>query len=252
MNYISINDITNWDSESDSEKTAICDQAEDTIERITHDYFYPKPFDIKVNGSGNSRIFMPFIQNVLHISKVEVFDTDLSYFDFDKFSLTGEYDDLGYVQIFQKGINNVRIKGTKGWAEKITITGVSGDFEVWETITGGTSEATAVVKEVNDSYLLIAGKSKQFTADETITGGTSEATATTTPSENNPPLAIKNACIKLAMSKQDSTLYTYYSDLESERLGDYSYKRGSGAKFLTGIVEVDRLIKPYILTRPLL
>ena len=57
---------------------------------------------------------------------------------------------------------------------------VAGNFTVGETITGGTSEATAVVATATGStitYSYLGDSNKVFTT-ETITGGTSSATAT--------------------------------------------------------------------------
>lgn len=61
-----------------------------------------------------------------------------------------------------------------------TITSASGTFTVGETVTGGTSSATAVVDshDTTNSLLYIYSESADFTAGETITGGTSSKTAT--------------------------------------------------------------------------
>ncbi len=61
-----------------------------------------------------------------------------------------------------------------------------GPYQVGETITGGTSGETAVVKEVGSGYLLIAAQSGTFTASETLTGGTSGATASYTDIDGLP------------------------------------------------------------------
>lgn len=60
----------------------------------------------------------------------------------------------------------------------ITISSVSGTFQVGETITGGTSTETANILFVGDDFLLVDTVSGAFTNGETITGGTSAATAT--------------------------------------------------------------------------
>lgn len=67
----------------------------------------------------------------------------------------------------------------------LPISGASGDFEVGETITGGTSTETAVVVAVSKErdYLLVAAPSGALTAGETITGGTSTETAVVTSYE---------------------------------------------------------------------
>jgi len=63
---------------------------------------------------------------------------------------------------------------------KLNVTGESGTFQDWETITGGTSGATAIVLEYDaDSHYLILGQVEgTFQDGETITGSTSGATAT--------------------------------------------------------------------------
>ena len=57
----------------------------------------------------------------------------------------------------------------------------SGSFTIGETITGGTSAATAsVITKTNSTSMTITVPSGTFTSGETITGGTSSATTTTT------------------------------------------------------------------------
>ena len=57
----------------------------------------------------------------------------------------------------------------------------SGSFTIGETITGGTSAATAsVITKPNSTSMTIPVPSGTFTSGETITGGTSSATTTTT------------------------------------------------------------------------
>jgi hypothetical protein len=64
---------------------------------------------------------------------------------------------------------------------KLEISGKTGTFTAGETITGGTSGATAVVLEDRGTYLLVHTRiDTAFTAGETITGGTSGYTAVTT------------------------------------------------------------------------
>ena len=67
--------------------------------------------------------------------------------------------------------------------EKLWISSASGDFTVGETVTGGTSGATAVISYYDasgDAYMDVIRNqtSGTFQVDETITGGTSSETAT--------------------------------------------------------------------------
>jgi hypothetical protein len=55
-----------------------------------------------------------------------------------------------------------------------------GPFQRKETITGGTSNATAKIAYVGNGFLKVTDVSGQFTASETLTGGTSGATASYT------------------------------------------------------------------------
>jgi len=59
----------------------------------------------------------------------------------------------------------------------IDVSSVSGTFAVDETITGGTSGATATVKRVEADVLYFCNNSStDFSTSETVTGGTSSAT----------------------------------------------------------------------------
>ena len=65
------------------------------------------------------------------------------------------------------------------------------------------------------------------------------------------PVSIKRAAVILCRYENDETLYTKYDDLVSDRLGDMSQSRGQ-KKFLTGLMEADRLIRNYIRKRPMM
>ena len=65
------------------------------------------------------------------------------------------------------------------------------------------------------------------------------------------PVAIKQAAIILCRYENDETLYTKYDDLETDKLGDQTQVRGK-KKFLTGVMEADRLIRQYIRKRPMM
>jgi len=57
------------------------------------------------------------------------------------------------------------------------------------------------------------------------------------------PPSIKQAAVILCRFENDSTLYSQYSNLESETFGDRTIKK---EKFLTGVLEADRLLKAFI------
>lgn len=68
---------------------------------------------------------------------------------------------------------------------------------------------------------------------------------------SNCPVSIKRAAIILCRYENDETLYTKYDDLVSDKLGDMSQSRGQ-KKFLTGLMEADKLIRNYIRKRPIM
>lgn len=76
---------------------------------------------------------------------------------------------------FMKGVF-----GAVSTGEYVKISSLSADFTVGETVTGGTSSATATVVATSSEgdYVLVSGSSGAFTVGETITGGTSSSTAT--------------------------------------------------------------------------
>ena len=65
------------------------------------------------------------------------------------------------------------------------------------------------------------------------------------------PVGIKRATIILCRFENDETLYTAYDDLVSDKLGDGTINRGT-KKYLTGVQEADRLIRPYIRRKPIM
>ena len=77
-NYISASDIDNWPSGSnDAYKTRVIEEAEQLIEKILHRHFYSKTFDIQLNGTGKSRLFLPLTAPVLSVRKVYVSGIEL-------------------------------------------------------------------------------------------------------------------------------------------------------------------------------
>lgn len=60
----------------------------------------------------------------------------------------------------------------------VALSGITGTFVVGETVTGGTSAATATVTYVGSDFIGVKDRSGAFTGGETITGGTSGATGT--------------------------------------------------------------------------
>lgn len=263
-NYIKSTDVDNWADAGitvDADKQVVIDRIEEQVERLTKDYFYPKAFDVRIDGNGANRIFPSFYQDLILVSNVYVNDIEIrsSEWEYDKDSIYSSIlaqecqTLLGVSRLFPAGKGNVRIVGIIGWPERLDIDGLSGAFIVGETITGGASTTTAIIREVAPTYLKIAGRSTtNFRDDEQIAGGTSEATAnvnSTNGAVNDPPKAIKKACIILCRYENDPTLYTkYYKG--TEKMGDFSYS--TAEEPLAGVREADVLIRPYVRKKPMI
>lgn len=85
------------------------------------------------------------------------------------------------IQVEGKGFGYLlkAIFGSVNTGRYFPVSGGSGTFTVGETITGGTSSATAVVVafSAERDYILVSSISGTFQAAETLTGGSSSATA---------------------------------------------------------------------------
>ena len=77
-------------------------------------------------------------------------------------------------------LSGIDSTGFDAYNSTLGISGASGAFTVGETITGGTSGATAVYVSDDGSTMNLTSVSETFQSGETITGGTSGETATTT------------------------------------------------------------------------
>ena len=115
--------------------------------------------------------------------------------------------------------------------DKITITGVSGTFQVGEQVTTITSSGT--VKEVAATYLYIytSGRTGAFTSGETVTGTDSSATAATSGTLEN------------RASDIDWTTKYKFLIVEAAALIWLHYKRSNSVP--TRSAEIDQLIEMY-------
>jgi hypothetical protein len=79
------------------------------------------------------------------------------------FTAIGKFVDLGKLNCF---------------ATLVVLSGITGVFDLGETVTGGTSSASGKVAWIGEGYVELVNVSGTFAAGETVTGGTSAATAT--------------------------------------------------------------------------
>ena len=104
--------------------------------------------------------------------------------------------------------------------------GTLGQFVVGETITGGTSNATAkvLVEDSRNNYIYVTGQQK-FITGETITGGTSSSTATVDEYRGNP---IQNIQQMLEYANVDNTLFDFLNQMRDQFLVSIPENLASG------------------------
>lgn len=122
-------DISNWSAGvTDSQQGVIIKRTEEIIEKVCHDKFYQYNFTEIIDGNGKNRILLPFLSDILSLSKVKIgsIDIDTSLYTFDgRFvyanpegiligGMTAIFSDIDV--LFPKGVKNITIIGTCGYA----------------------------------------------------------------------------------------------------------------------------------------
>jgi len=270
--YILTTDVTNWAAGATAvAKQEVVDRTEQLIEQYCGRIFYEKRFDIYRDGNRKNRMVLNLPGDILSVTSVKIYGNalDSSWFTNDKYSVHIDVEGAGVGSagahwllkqsydetLFPRGVGNINIEGTYGTPWMLNADSMSSTrFQVKETITGGTTAATAEIVDVADTYFLVANRSvTDFEDNELITGGTSGATAAVNDSNGSicgVPLAIKQAAIILCSYANDETLYTPQK-FKSEKIGTYSYTIADSAPATTtGVVEADILLRPYMKRRP--
>lgn len=265
---------------SETERQEIIDRVEQLIEKITRDYFYAKTFEIYQNGNGKDKLFLGLVPNIL-TNTSQLFLTDLTMVK-DSTTLTSEAGGFTAAMTGEKIYISAGTNFIVGW---YTIATHVDTNEVTLNKTAATAGAGSVgvgaiggVVEIKISGIKLTSSWWTFDIDsvyldpETVTGeaedlaellfrmghettlfpkGMGNIKIIGTYGWASCPVAIKQAAIILCRYENDETLYTKYDDLVSDRLGDMSQSRGQ-KKFLTGLMEADRLIRNYIRRKPML
>jgi len=138
-NYIDKSEIDTWPSGmTDAEKDAIIARIELQIEKWAENFFYAKPLDYRLNGNNKNRLFLPIEGDIISITSVEVsgFALPDDWIDFDENSVflnlcsSGSWGSAEmfyrasqdyYTGIFPRGYSNIRVQGTYGNTELLSI-----------------------------------------------------------------------------------------------------------------------------------
>jgi len=131
--YLCAGHIDNWPSGiTTEEQQEIIDKVEQIIDKVTETKWGGEAFDIKLNGNGKNRLFLPLESDILTVTNVYIscIELDPSWYTWDINSVyldpctsgTGSlspelYYKLGEAMdrgIFPRGYNNIWVKGTMG------------------------------------------------------------------------------------------------------------------------------------------
>ena len=260
------------------ERQEVIDRAEQLIEKITKDYFYIKTFTIYRDGNGKDKLFLGLIPHIL-ISTSKLRLTDLVMAK-DSTTLTSETGGFTVAMVGEKIYISAGTNFIVGW---YTIATHVDTNEVTLNKTAATAGAGSVgvgtmggIVEVKLSGVELGASWYTYDIDsiyldpEAVSGselpelmlrlkyktrlfprGQGNIKITGTYGWSACPVAIKQTAIILCRYENDETLYTKYDDLVLDRLGDMSQSRGQ-KRFLTGVMEADRLVRNYIRKKPML
>ncbi len=131
--YLCAGHIDNWPSGiTAEEQQEIIDKVEQIIDKVTETKWGGSAFDIKLNGNGKNRLFLPLETDILTVTNVYIacIELDSSWYTWDVNSIyldpctsgTGSlspelYYKLGEAMergIFPRGYNNIWVIGTMG------------------------------------------------------------------------------------------------------------------------------------------
>jgi len=125
-------DVSNWTTAWVAiQKKQLIQEEEALLEKITHDFFYPKAFIRELDGNNKNRLFLGFIPNILSVTKIEIYGVEIntSYWTHDEYSVYIDLENVAAGQaelkrllketeiyaLFPRGIKNIRVTGTYGW-----------------------------------------------------------------------------------------------------------------------------------------
>lgn len=260
------------------DRQATIDRAEQLIEKLTRDYFYVKTFSIYRDGNNDDLINLNLQPNIItDTSRLYLSDLAMVQDSTTLTSVTGGFT-VGMIgeKIYISGGTNFisgwyEITGhtdtntvildstaaTAGNGEKgkcgmggiveILLSGVelSNSWWVYDTVSIYLDPEAATADDLPELLLRLKYKQGLFPK------GTGNIKITGTYGWTSCPVAIKRAAIILCRFENDETLYTMYDDVDSDKLADAAYSRGT-KKFLTGIHEADKLIRNYVRNKMML
>ena len=279
--YIEIADIDNFSTgKTTVEKQEIIDRVEETVEKVTGDFFYVKTFHEFLNGNGKAQMFPQFSSKILSINKMVISDIEVGKLNFTDATITGTSGE-STITLVQAGITaNFYQNDYIGvydaseatdfyWGSQIISHTATSSGSVVYTLADAlpmtlTSSDTASIIynwDFDDNSIYrnpilthhepgTLMEPYEFFNYDTFPKGKRNVEIWGTYGWRTCPKNIKEACIILTKYENDNTLYDSYGyGMKSEKLGDYSYTKfdtQKSNKTLTGVSEADQKIKLFI------
>jgi hypothetical protein len=283
--YITQNDVDNWKNDTTQEEMQeIIDMVEQTIERITGDFFYIKTFHKFYDGNGKKAILPLMNSKILSINKLSISDSEIDTTDITatnssgssgsltinltQSDITADYYKNNYLGLYDDSETENYYWATRIISNTATSSGVveytlanalpttvaTGD--VVSLITNWDWDSDSIFRDrpITLSEPGVDPEPWEFGHYSTFPYGARNIEVWGTMGHRSCPLNIKKSCIILCKAENDETLYSRQGyGMKSERLGDYAYIRDSSQKSnktLTGIAEADQKLKSYIRRKP--
>jgi len=284
--YISPGDVDNWGEDTTQiEMQEIIDKAEQTIEKVTKDFFYIKTFHEFLNGNGKIQMFPGLSSKILSVNKMVISDIEVGKLDFtgsDISGIAGSYTvtlvQSGISENFYQnnyiGIYDVSETTNFYWGSQI----ISHTATVGTDVVYTLADALPVTLTSSDTVSIIYNwdfddnsiyrnpilthhepgtlmEPYEFFDYDVFPKGKRNIEIWGTYGWRTCPKSIKKACIILCKAENDETLYSKVGyGMKSEKIGDYSYTRfgdsQKSSQSLTGISEADQLLLNYMNKKP--
>ena len=275
---INISTVDNWPSGlTPSQKEERILKAERFVEGLAKDYFYPKNFTLIMDGNGKSRLYVPVKPRILSINQLSINAEYKSTIDLTgSNNIEGTKGDYTIKLHINTSLNAFRDNYIGIYDYSKSEDRYWGCRIISNTLTDGTGKSVFTLEEAvpetlvnEDTVSIITNwRHDEDSVFSTLEGGIREPGVLVEPislyaedkmfvkGENNIritgsygyyncPQAIRDACVILVQYEIEPERYETYFFKSENLSGAYSYDRGN-EKMLSGIIEVDQLLRNYI------
>ena len=267
---INISTVDNWPSGlTPSQKEERILKAERFVEGLAKDYFYPKNFTLIMDGNGKSRLHVPVKPRILSINQLSINAEYKSTIDLTGSNIEGTEGDYTIKLHINTFLNAFRDSYISIYDYSKSEDRYWGCRIISNTLTDGTGKSVFTLEEAipetlanEDTVSIITNwRYDEDSVFSPLEGGIGEPGIFVKGENNikitgsygyyNCPQAIRDACVILVQYEIEPERYETYFFKSENLSGAYSYDRGN-EKMLSGIIEVDQLLRNYVNKRLML